>query len=173
MKESSTEWLDKAIQTVGQVISFWGYKENHGKIWALLYLQNTTLSTSDIRNKLDLSKGAASMLLQDLEDWNVIIRIDNQTDRERLYGANNNFIEMITLVLERRETDIITHTLSTLDEIIAEATQANASLEQLTALEKMRSLGKLMQEVVLLGKKLQHKNIDELRTLLQTLNAIL
>ena len=36
-------WEEEAIHVVGEVISFWGFKENHGKIWALLYLKNQRL----------------------------------------------------------------------------------------------------------------------------------
>ena len=51
-----SSWEEEAIQVVGEVISFWGFKENHGKIWALLYLKKQQLGTSEIRKRLRLSK---------------------------------------------------------------------------------------------------------------------
>ena len=61
------EWFSDAVSVVGEVISFWGFKENHGRIWAFLYLSAVPVSTSEVRTALQLSKGAPSMLLNELE----------------------------------------------------------------------------------------------------------
>ena len=37
---TNEEWFAEAVSVVGEVIGFWGFKENHGRIWAFLYLSN-------------------------------------------------------------------------------------------------------------------------------------
>ena len=171
MTEERT-WAEEAIDTVGNVISFWGFKENHGKIWALLYLHNRSYSTSEIRTYFGFSKGAASMLLQDLEDWNVIHR-KHTLKRERYFEANPHFIAMIGNVLQHREGDLISETLMRLEKIQEEALSSTSSSEQLRRLNDMIDLANLMTQVVELSNKMQQRNINELSKILKIVNKIL
>jgi len=164
-------WPDATIDIVGRVISFWGFKENHGKIWALLYLGNRGYSTSEIRQYFAFSKGATSMLLQDLEDWNVIHRVKT-TERERHFEANPHFIAMIGNVLQQREGDLISETLLQLEGIKEEALKSSSS-EQLKRLNHMIDLANLMAQVVELSNKMQKRNIQELSKILKIVNKIL
>ena len=68
------EYERVAINSVGRVIAFWGFKENHGRIWALLYLRDRPFSFQEIQTQLELSKGATSMLLQDLFERKIVIK---------------------------------------------------------------------------------------------------
>ena len=34
-------WESLAIDAVGNVIEFWGFKHNQGRVWAVLYLRGT------------------------------------------------------------------------------------------------------------------------------------
>ena len=45
---NNEEWFTDAVSVVGEVIGFWGFKENHGRIWAFLYLSSEPVSTSSI-----------------------------------------------------------------------------------------------------------------------------
>ena len=107
VNETESDWFTEAIAVVGEVIGFWGFKENHGRIWAFIYLHQRPMNTTEIREHLGLSKGAASMLLSDLESWSVILRDESISERGRFYVANPNFIEMIVHVMKRREADVI------------------------------------------------------------------
>ena len=60
------------MDAVGNVIEFWGFKRNQGRVWALLYLRGEPLTAGEIERELELSKGGVSMLLRDLERWGVI-----------------------------------------------------------------------------------------------------
>ena len=173
MSDSEPSWFTEAIAAVGDVIGFWGFKENHGRIWALLYLHQRPVNTSEIRDSLGLSKGAASMLLNDLEEWSVIIRDDSVAERGRFYIANPNFIEMIIRVMQHREADIIDHTTVRLHNVIAQATDNNATPAQIEALQKMDELANMMKLLVTVGQKLQHRSISELSSFLQTIDQLL
>ena len=83
----SQSWEEEASDVVGNIISFWGFKENHGRIWSLLYLKQQNLSTSEIRLELKLSKGAASMLLQDLENWNILANLLASNFQDSVWGT--------------------------------------------------------------------------------------
>ena len=41
---SLARWEQIAIEAVGDVIEFWGFKRNQGRVWALLYLRDEGLT---------------------------------------------------------------------------------------------------------------------------------
>ena len=170
---NDTEWFSEAVSVVGEVIGFWGFKENHGRIWAFLYLSPTPVSTSDIRKTLKLSKGATSMLLGELEDWGVILQSDQSAGRERTYIANQNFIEMIVLVMERRESDMLDQVVSRLNRVQETASISHATIEQIESIQKMVDLAKMVRQIVSIGQKLQSRNIKKISMLLKTIDAML
>ena len=167
------EWFSEAVSVVGEVIGFWGFKENHGRIWAFLYLSTNPASTSDIRETLSLSKGATSMLLNELEEWRVILQSAQSIGRERMYVANPNFIEMIVRVMERRESDMLDQVVDRLDQVQQTAVQSRATSEQVEAIQKMVDLAKMVRQIVSIGQKLQSRNIKRISMLLKTIDAML
>ena len=70
-----SRWEAIAVDAVGNVIEFWGFKRNQGRVWAFLYLRGEAFSASAIEKQLELSKGGVSMLLRDLERWGVVRRV--------------------------------------------------------------------------------------------------
>ena len=172
-KSNNKEWFTDAVSVVGEVIGFWGFKENHGRIWAFLYLSAEPVSTSSIRDTLQLSKGATSMLLNELEEWRVIIQSPSSTGRERSYIANPNFIEMIVRVMERRESDMLDQVVSKLNEVQHTASNSNATPEQIESIQKMVDLAQMVRQIVSVGQKLQSRNIKKISLLLKTIDAML
>lgn len=166
-------WFDEAVSVVGEVIVFWGFKENHGRIWALLFLSAEPVSTSTIRDALLLSKGAASMLLSELEDWRVIVQDPKQQGRERFYTANQNLIEMIVRVMKRRESDMLEQIVERLVDVQTNAKNEGASAQQITALQEMVDLANMVKQLVSIGQKMQRRNIKELSGLLRAIDAML
>lgn len=167
------EWFSNAVSVVGEVIGFWGFKENHGRIWAFLYLSPTAVTTSSIRDTLGLSKGATSMLLNELEDWRVILQSSDTSGRERAYVANPNLIEMIVRVMERRESDMLDQVVTRLGDVQETAASSDASHEQIAALQNMVDLAVMVRQIVSIGQKLQSRNIKKISMLLRTIDAML
>jgi HTH-type transcriptional regulator, glycine betaine synthesis regulator len=143
---SLREWERKAIHAVGSVISFWGFKENHGRIWCLLYLRNTPLCSSDIQDILSLSKGSVSMLLADLEEWNIILIHKNT--KPKSYLANDKLIHMIVHVFQQREKGLLQRTRTQLQEALEEAQAANAPEAILKRLQLMLKLSQLIDKLL-------------------------
>ena len=156
------EWENTVIESIGRVIGFWGFKENHGRIWSYLYLKGPTTS-KELRDKLGISKGGMSMLLSDLENWNIIDRqlrtttqsISNvevqkvsESTRDhtaRLYVAHEDFSSMIIKVLKIREQGLISATLKDLHH--AQNLAKEASTVQKKSLQNMIDLAQGLNQV--------------------------
>jgi len=100
-------WEALVVDSVGSVIEFWGFKRNQGRVWALLYLRGHVLSATQLQDSLGLSKGAVSMVMQELERWSVVRRIRGPADRVWHYAAQTDFMSMIRRVLQDREMPLI------------------------------------------------------------------
>lgn len=146
LDSSLAQWERKVIKAVGSVISFWGFKENHGRIWCLLYLKDTPRTSADIQQLLSLSKGSVSMLLHDLEGWN-IVHLHKET-KPKTYTANEELIAMILHVFQQREKGLLMRTRNLLNEAYQDAQKDNAPEHTLQKIQVMIQLSTLIERLL-------------------------
>ena len=114
-------WPSEVIvsDVVGRLIEFWGFKRNHGRIWAVLYLSPEALSAEDLRHLLKLSSGAVSMSLTELLRWGVVRRVWVQGERRDFYVAEVQLWKMISRVFSEREKTEIDAAIEAFEEALA------------------------------------------------------
>lgn len=95
-------WESIAVEAVGHVIEFWGFKHNQGRVWALLYLRATAMSATQLEEELGLSKGGVSMLVRDLERWGVVHRVRQPGAGAWHYRSETDLVRMVSRVIEER-----------------------------------------------------------------------
>jgi ABC-2 type transport system ATP-binding protein len=93
----------KIADAVGALIEHWGFKRNMGRVWAVLYLEQSPLSAADLGERLSLSSGAISMLLAELVQWGVIKKAWVPGERRDHYEAETSIWKMVSRVLRERE----------------------------------------------------------------------
>lgn len=142
-------WEIKVIDAVGGVIAFWGFKHNHGRIWALLYLRNTAMTAADLQANLGLSKGAVSMLTRDLERLEIIERLIDPEHGTRRYVANTELTAMISSMIQRREAGVIRQARTTLREAEEDARESDASPDIVDRIRRMRQLADVMEQALM------------------------
>jgi DNA-binding transcriptional regulator GbsR (MarR family) len=142
-------WEAMAVEAVGNVIEFWGFKRNQGRVWALLYLRGDPLTAGEIERELDLSKGGVSMLLRDLERWGVVQRVRQPQDSVWRYSAETDLVRMVTHVIEEREAGFVSRIRADLSEArrLAHGTGGIAA-ERLQRLEKMATLADHVEKAI-------------------------
>jgi len=84
-------------------MEFWGFKRLMGRVWTLLYLRGEPLSAAELCEQLEISTGAASMTLAELEHWGVVRRSRKPGDRREYFEAEGDIWRMISRVLRERE----------------------------------------------------------------------
>lgn len=99
-------WHTLVLEAVGRTIDYWGFKRNHGRLWALLYLDEGALDASAIGRRLGLSKGAVSIVLRELEGWSVVRRVPAANRSGVAYAAERDLWLMIETVLRQREAKL-------------------------------------------------------------------
>lgn len=142
-----SSWEIKVTDAVGDVIAFWGFKHNHGRIWALLYVRDVKMTAAELQDDLGLSKGAVSMLLRDLRDWGIVDRSLDEETGTRCYSANTDLLTMITSMIRRREAGVIRRAQAALAEAEEEARASGVvSDEVLERIRRMRQLADVMDQ---------------------------
>lgn len=102
-KEEERELLHEVADAVGALMEFWGFRRVMGRVWTLLYLRGEPLSAADLCDQLEISTGAASMALAELERWTVVRRSRKPGDRREYFEAETDVWKMISRVLRERE----------------------------------------------------------------------
>ncbi|MBN1335948.1 MAG: transcriptional regulator [Deltaproteobacteria bacterium] len=132
-KPERPAWEDLALEAVGTVIEFWGFKRNQGRVWALLYLRGQALSAAQIQHGLALSKGATSVLVRELEHWGVLRRVRRGSDRTWRFEAEQDLMAMVRRVLEHREGTLVSRVTADLARAEALVRQDRAATPEVRA----------------------------------------
>jgi len=142
------------VETVGNVIEFWGFKRNQGRIWALLYLRGRAMDAAELRAVLALSKGAVSMVTRELEQWRIIRRVRPSASAVWRFEANTDLLAMIGGVLEAREGLFVSRVKRDLAEAEHRVrARSDVPSEVVDRVTRMRRLADVVQQAVELFAK--------------------
>ena len=100
------DWERVFVNSIGNVIEVWGFKWNHGRVWALLYLRGVPMTALELQRTLRLSKAAASMITRELEQWETIHRERTGSDASSRFVAETDFMGMVGKVIRERESKL-------------------------------------------------------------------
>lgn len=106
MEEQAFNNLSEArelARSVGEFIRYWGFRNIHGEIWAMVYLAETPPSGKELTELLDVSKALVSPALQELLDEGLIAQAESENSKTKRYEAVEDVITVIRSVLNRRE----------------------------------------------------------------------
>jgi len=93
----------KVADAVGALMDAWGFRRNMGRMWAVLYLEDHPLTASDLGERLGLSTGAVSMLLNELVQWDIVKKTWVVGERRDHFEAETSIWKMISRVFRERE----------------------------------------------------------------------
>lgn len=162
-------WESIAVEAVGQVIEFWGFKHNQGRVWALLYLRSTALTATQLEEELGLSKGAVSMLVRDLERWGVVHRFRTPGTGPWRYRAATDLVRMVSRVIEERELAFLSRVRAELAEARRVASAAvGVGRERMVRLERMNQLAQAAERALKLFLRTARLDV---RSMLETFRA--
>ncbi|MDX5325172.1 MAG: ArsR family transcriptional regulator [Bacteroidota bacterium] len=134
--------LDQAkeefIQTWGSLGSSWGINRTMSQIHALLLVSNKPLSTEDIMEELQISRGNANMNIRALIDWGLVRKQLVPGERKEFFQAGKDIWEMARKIAEerrKRELEPVIQTLSELKQVDENTEEADHFKTVVTDLE--------------------------------------
>jgi DNA-binding transcriptional regulator GbsR (MarR family) len=93
----------RVADAVGALMEGWGFKRNMGRLWTVLYLENRPVSAAEIGDLLQLSSGAVSMLLTELQQWGAVKKAWVPGERREYYEPETSIWKMVSRVFRERE----------------------------------------------------------------------
>ncbi|HYN88897.1 MAG TPA: MarR family transcriptional regulator [Ardenticatenaceae bacterium] len=108
------------IRHWGEMANAWGIPRTMGEVHALLLVASEPLTTDDIMDKLQISRGNASMSLRGLQDWGLIRHVHRLGDRKTYYEAESDIWEVLRAIVRERKRREFDPTMRTLNTLVAQ-----------------------------------------------------
>jgi DNA-binding transcriptional regulator GbsR (MarR family) len=105
---------DLFIRRWGEMGQTWGINRTMGEIHAFLYITGLPQCTDDVMERLNISRGNASMSLRALCDWGIIRRMHRRGERREYFESLTDVWEMFSIIAaerKRREMDPVLETI--------------------------------------------------------------
>ncbi len=124
---------DLFIRRWGEMGQTWGINRTMAEIHALLYICGIPLCTDDVMERLNISRGNASMSLRALCDWGIIRRLHKRGERREYFESLNDVWEMFSIIAaerKRREMDPVLETIKQCQQMLNEASLGKSAAKQ-------------------------------------------
>lgn len=153
----------KFIQSWGVLGSNWGINKTMAQIHALLLISTDVLSTEDIMETLQISRGNANMNIRALIDWGIVTKSFKTGERKDFFYADKDVWEIarrITKERSRREIDPVLNVLNELKDIKGNTKEINEFKNTMKELESFTSkLDGIVQKFVKSDEHWFYKNL--------------
>ncbi|MCX6183367.1 MAG: transcriptional regulator [Bacteroidetes bacterium] len=101
------EGKNKFIEAWGIFGSEWGINRTMAQIHALLLVSAEPLSTEDIMEELNVSRGNVNMNTRDLIAWGIVSRVLKKGERREFFQADKDIYKVAIKILnERRKREL-------------------------------------------------------------------
>ncbi len=137
----------------GALGSQWGINRTMAMIHALLLVAERELSTDEVMEELNISRGNANTNLRDLIDWGLVQRMVRPGERREYFAAEKDVWKIFCMVArerKRRETEPAQKVLEACirDTETDDSPEAREFRRELTALSDFVSLANTVMEKV-------------------------
>ncbi|MCU0390263.1 MAG: MarR family transcriptional regulator [Thermoflexibacter sp.] len=97
------EAKEKFVQTWGGLGAQWGINKTMAQLHALLFISAESLSTEDIMETLQISRGNVNMNVRELIDWGLVQRVNKTGNRKDYYLAEKDVWKIAKLIVRERK----------------------------------------------------------------------
>lgn len=109
---------DQFILEWGRMSSSWGINRTMAQIHALLFVVEEPVDVNEIMDRLQISRGNASMNLRELMDWGIVRRFRRPGDRKDTYSSESDPYQMFARVVRERKRRELDPTADAIREVL-------------------------------------------------------
>jgi DNA-binding transcriptional regulator GbsR (MarR family) len=103
MTTPATDTVQQFVEAWGSMGALWGINRSVARVHALLMATEDPLSLDEIAEKLQISKGNASMSLRELRTFGVVRQVEVPGDRRDFYVTEPDVWTMFFRILKERK----------------------------------------------------------------------
>ena len=149
---------DLFIRRWGEMGQTWGINRTMAEIHAFLYITGMPQCTDDVMDRLNISRGNASMSLRALCDWGVIRRLHKRGERREFFESLTDVWEMFSIIAaerKRREMDPVLETIKQCQAMLDASNIGKAAANQETVKLTRQRLGDMEEFMAVTNKVFQ------------------
>src|SRR3954469_3956312 len=146
---------DLFIRRWGEMGQTWGINRTQAEIHAFCYITGQPQCTDDVMERLNISRGNASMSLRALCDWGIVRRLHRRGERREYFESLTDVWEMFSIIIaerKRREMDPVLETIKQCQRMLDEREMGKGAKSEQVQLTRQRLAG--MQEFMEVTNKL-------------------
>jgi len=147
------EAKDEFITQWGALGTSWGISRTMAQIHALLMVTPEPLSTDQVMDDLQISRGNAHTNLKDLVGWGLVRIVVKKGERKEFFEAEKDVWKIFTIVLRERKRREIDPAIMLLQDC-AERTKGETSAEGKAFYDQMKELEKFAGFASNVGEKI-------------------
>lgn len=98
-----SEAKDKFTQAWGTFATQWGINRSMAQVHALLLISAEPLSSEDVMEQLNISRGNANMNLRALIDWQLVDKVLKSGERREFFQAEKDVWKIATHITRERK----------------------------------------------------------------------
>jgi len=157
-----------AAEAIGDVIEHWGFRKALGRLWTVLYLNDDAMCAAALGERLQMSAGAVSTSLAELQRWGVVKRVWRPGERKEFFEAETDFWRMISKVVHERERFLLRSVKERLERAKSLLKQrpggarTRAKLDRLQRLLSFAEMGELVIESFLASRRADFSEFGDL-----------
>jgi DNA-binding transcriptional regulator GbsR (MarR family) len=124
---------DLFIRRWGEMGATWGINRTMAEIHAFLYIVGVPCCTDDVMERLNISRGNASMSLRALCDWGIIRRLHKRGERREYFESLTDVWEIFSIIAaerKRREMDPVLETIKQCQQMLGEGALGKSAAQQ-------------------------------------------
>src|SRR5438105_787830 len=124
---------DLFIRRWGEMGQTWGINRTMAEIHALLCITGQPQCTDDVMERLNISRGNASMSLRALCDWGIIRRLHKRGERREYFESLSDVWEMFSIIAaerKRREMDPVLETIKQCQRMLDQTALGKSAAKQ-------------------------------------------
>ena len=152
----------QVAEAVGQLMEFWGFKRQMGRLWTVLFLSPDPMDVAALAERLQMSTSAVSQSLAELATWGAVRKTWVTGERRDFYSVEPRVWRLVRQVVERRELVLIrdaSETFAAADRVLRELRAPGTSRaaiafkrRRLAYLRALASVGDRMVRAFVAGK---------------------
>lgn len=105
------------VQTWGSIGSSWGIPKSMAQIHALLLASKNELSTEDVMETIQLSRGNVNINMRELINWNLVSKQSKLGERREFFTANTDIMAIAQKYCTGTEKERASSSAATLTKI--------------------------------------------------------
>lgn len=129
--------LRKFIEAWGAMGALWGVNRSVARVHALLMGSEAPISLDEIAERLDISKGNASMSLKELRGYGVVRQVEAPGDRRDFWVTEPDVWTMFFRILKERKRREFDPALEAIRGLVDEPGATGAVRERLEQMEEL------------------------------------